>query len=133
MHISNVLIFLKNLYIFQASPAHYQGVRLYKHNQIPYVERLPIGPMYDLNGHTKIKKACLLECNKNRTKYTSGRWPTWRTIRLYNTFISIQYMFRANTCSSSGGQLYQYSIWYSHSLWVAVRCTGCLHHWLNSS
>jgi len=37
---------------------------------------------------------------------TSGRWPTWRTILVYNTFISILYMFRANTCSSSGGQLY---------------------------
>ena len=37
---------------------------------------------------------------------TSGRWPTWRTILLYNTFISFLYMFRANTCSSSEGQLY---------------------------
>ena len=35
---------------------------------------------------------------------SSGRWPTWRTLLLYNTFISILYMFRANTCSSSGGQ-----------------------------
>ena len=37
---------------------------------------------------------------------TSGRWPTWRTVHLYNTFIATHYMFRANTCSSSGGQLY---------------------------
>jgi len=37
---------------------------------------------------------------------TSGRWPTWCTILLYNTFISILYMFGANTCSSSGGHLY---------------------------
>jgi len=37
---------------------------------------------------------------------TSGKWPTWRTILLYNTFISVLYMFRANTCSSSGSQLY---------------------------
>jgi len=37
---------------------------------------------------------------------TSGRWPTWRTILLYNKFISVLYMFRANRCSSSGGQLY---------------------------
>jgi len=37
---------------------------------------------------------------------TSGRWPTWRTILSYNTFISILYMFRANTCSSSGDHLY---------------------------
>jgi len=37
---------------------------------------------------------------------TSGRWPTWRANLLCNTFISILYMFRANTCSSSGRQLY---------------------------
>ena len=36
--------------------------------------------------------------------YNFDRWPTWGTIVLYNTFISILYMFRANTCSSSGGQ-----------------------------
>ena len=37
---------------------------------------------------------------------TSGMWPTWCTFLLYNMFISILYMFRANRCSSSGGQLY---------------------------
>jgi len=37
---------------------------------------------------------------------TSGRRQTWCTVLLYDTFISILYMFRANTCSSSGGQLY---------------------------
>jgi hypothetical protein len=37
---------------------------------------------------------------------TSGSWPTWCTVLLYKMFISIPYMFRANTCSSSGGQLY---------------------------
>jgi len=30
-----------------------------------------------------------------------GKWPTWRTILLY-LFISIIYMFRATSCSSSG-------------------------------
>jgi len=30
-----------------------------------------------------------------------GKWPTWRTI-FYYVFISILYMFRATTCSSSG-------------------------------
>jgi len=35
-----------------------------------------------------------------------GRWPTWCTILVYNTFIPTLYMFWANTCSSSGGQLY---------------------------
>jgi len=33
-----------------------------------------------------------------------------------NTFIIILYMFRALLCSSSGGQLYEHSIWYRHSL-----------------
>ena len=41
-----------------------------------------------------------------RLDITSGRWPIWRTFLLYNTFISILYTFRANTCSSSGSQLY---------------------------
>jgi hypothetical protein len=30
-------------------------------------------------------------------------------------------MFRASLCSSSGGQLYIYSIWYRHTLYAAVR------------
>ena len=30
-----------------------------------------------------------------------GKWPTWRTILFY-VFISIIYMFRATSCSSSG-------------------------------
>ena len=35
---------------------------------------------------------------------TLGKWPTWCTITLYNTFtIIIVYMFRATLCSSSGG------------------------------
>jgi len=35
-----------------------------------------------------------------------SKWPTWRTITLfYNTFISVLYMFRATSCSSSGGQI----------------------------
>jgi len=29
-------------------------------------------------------------------------------------------MFRANMCSSSGGQLYGYSFWYNQSVLVAV-------------
>ena len=34
------------------------------------------------------------------------KWPTWRTITLfYNTFITLFYMFRATSCSSSGGQI----------------------------
>ena len=37
---------------------------------------------------------------------TLGKWPTWSTIILYNTFIIIMlYMFRATLCSSPGGQI----------------------------
>jgi hypothetical protein len=35
---------------------------------------------------------------------------------LYNTFTISLYMFRAPLCSSSGGQIVLYSIWYCHSL-----------------
>jgi hypothetical protein len=31
-------------------------------------------------------------------------------------------MFRASLCSSSGGQLYIYSIWYRPTLYAAIRC-----------
>jgi len=48
-----------------------------------------------------------------------GKWPTWCTITLYNTFLITVtlYMFWATLCSSSGGQivliqyLVQYSVW----------------------
>ena len=33
-------------------------------------------------------------------------------------------MFRALLCSSSGGYLYWYSIWYRYSIWVTVQFTG---------
>ena len=32
--------------------------------------------------------------------------------------------FRAAMCSSSGGQVYEYNIWYNHSVLVAVRYAG---------
>jgi hypothetical protein len=32
-------------------------------------------------------------------------------------------MFRASLCSSSGGQLYIYSIWYRPTLYAAIKCT----------
>ena len=35
-------------------------------------------------------------------------------------------MFRALLCSSSGGQLYEHSTWYRHTLWVTVQYTGYL-------
>jgi hypothetical protein len=30
-------------------------------------------------------------------------------------------MFRASLCSSSGGQMYIYSIWYRHTLYAAIQ------------
>jgi len=33
-------------------------------------------------------------------------------------------MFRATMCSSSGGQLYEYSFWYNYSVLVAVWYAG---------
>jgi len=39
-------------------------------------------------------------------QHSSCKWPTWRTITLfYNTFITVLYIFRATSCSSSGGQI----------------------------
>jgi hypothetical protein len=32
-------------------------------------------------------------------------------------------MFRVSLCSSSGGQLYIYSIWYRPTLYAAIQCT----------
>ena len=38
--------------------------------------------------------------------YNFSEWPTLRTILLfYNTFITVLYMFRATSCSSTGGQI----------------------------
>ena len=37
-------------------------------------------------------------------------------ILYFSTFIIFLYLFRALLWSSSGGQMYYYSIWYRHSL-----------------
>jgi len=56
---------------------------------------------------------------------TLGKWSTWCTITLYNTFIiTILYMFRATLCSSSGGQIVLIQHLVQYSLWVTVRCAG---------
>ena len=49
----------------------------------------------------------LVWCSADRaTLYNFSKRPTWRTIILfYNTFITVLYMFRATSCSSSGGQI----------------------------
>ena len=72
------------------------------------------------NCHTAVRYVCVcqcvgtaLHCANHRVNSlplhpgtTLGKWPTWRTITLYNTFIIIiLYMFRATLCSSSGGQI----------------------------
>jgi len=38
-------------------------------------------------------------------------------------------MFRALLCSSSGGQILLYSIWYRDTLKVAVRCAATYRVW----
>jgi len=44
-----------------------------------------------------------------------SKWPTWHTILLfYNTFITVLYMFRTTSCSSSGGQI----ILIQHLVWI---------------
>jgi hypothetical protein len=42
-------------------------------------------------------------------------------------------MFRASLCSSSGGQLYIYIIWYRPTLYAAIQCTDqerTALHWM---
>ena len=45
-------------------------------------------------------------------------------ILVYNRFIICLYTFRALLCSSSGGQIVLYSIWYHHACRWSSRCTG---------
>jgi len=47
-----------------------------------------------------------------------------KKILYFNTLIILLYMFQALLCSSSGGQLYHYSICYRHCLWVTVQYIG---------
>ena len=53
-----------------------------------------------------------------------GKWPTWRTILSY-VFISILYMFRATSCSSSGESSVSIQhLVLCHSVSVTVSCAG---------
>jgi len=45
-----------------------------------------------------------------------------------NKFIIFLYMFQALLCSSSGGQIVLYRIWYRHTLYVADRWAGQPEH-----
>ena len=47
---------------------------------------------------------CLLWQDTHTNDFS--KWPNWRTILLfYNRFIKVLYMFRAKSCSSSGGKI----------------------------
>ena len=52
-----------------------------------------------------------------------GKWPTWRTF-LYYAFISILYMFRASSCSSSGELIISIQHLICHFVTVTVSCAG---------
>jgi len=42
----------------------------------------------------------------------------------YNKFIIFLYMFRILYANHQEVKIVSYSIWYHHTLYVAVRCTG---------
>ena len=86
------------------------------------------------------------------TDMIHGKWPTWRTILFY-VFISIFYMFRATSCSSSGestvsiqigkfvsdlhtktsptqSDIYQMLYWYNRFFWWWARdCSKPVKNW----
>jgi len=45
-------------------------------------------------------------------------------ILFYNKFIKWLYMFRALCAHHQEVKIVLYSIWYHHTLYVAIRCTG---------
>jgi hypothetical protein len=56
-----------------------------------------------LTVHFMLTILCCILCSVDReSRYNSGQWPTWRTIIFSYMLISIIYMFRATSCSSSG-------------------------------
>ena len=72
--------------------------------------------------HTRTQHITVISINQ-KLMATFSNWQIWRTILLfYNTFITVLYMFRATSCSSSGGQivLIQHLV---SSLYVML-CTG---------
>ena len=53
-----------------------------------------------------VRPSVTLSQSLNRFLENSCKWPTWRTIVLfYNTFITVLYIFRPTSCSSSEGQI----------------------------
>jgi hypothetical protein len=53
------------------------------------------------------------------SRYNSCKWPTWRTILFFYMFISILYMYRATSSSSSGESIVsiQHLVCVTVSLW----------------
>ena len=51
-------------------------------------------------------------------------WERMHRILFYNKFIIWIYMFRALCAHHQEVKTVLYSIWYRHTVWVAVRCTG---------
>ena len=66
--------------------------------------------MWTDGGRTDVTKLTVTcrnsaKASKNNNNNFS-KWTTWRAILLfYNTFITVLYMFRATSCSSSGGRI----------------------------
>ena len=66
------------------------------------------------------------------SRYNFSKRPTWRTITLfYNTFVTVLYMFRASSCSSSGGQiiLIQHLVWSLSASGRPVHRTATYREW----
>jgi len=97
---------------------------------------------YTVCHTTNITKIIIFSCYWPRKHFPPFISPVWiHFIKLINvidsqfyqlderilyfiTLIIFLHMFRAILCSSSGGQLYQYTIWYRHSICVTVQYTG---------
>ena len=84
----------------------YSKGKYYLHSMGPYIAVFLNHLIKRRNGSKSHSPNKRYRKHGNSGITTSVRWQNWRTILLYHTFISILYMFRANTCSSSGSQLY---------------------------
>ena len=62
-------------------------------------------PQLQCQGHI-YARACQRHTDETNLQAPFSKWPTWHTTLLfYNTFITVLYMFRATSSSSSGGQI----------------------------
>ena len=95
------------------------GVRIFKVSNVWSDTRLPKNSLQKTSRwfkcfplvpwHSFYRKQKLwpgLKETSNIAFNSLSKWPTWRTIILfYNKFITVIYMFRATSCSSSRGQI----------------------------